>query len=258
MADREKRQRRSAQGGDAQRADRSSMADAAAEAAEDLGRPPTAVERWLYRIVRGLVVGFARLYLRLEVTGRENVPDGPFVLAPVHRSNIDFLIAASVTRRRMRYMGKHTIWKYPSLGRFFTALGAFPVHRGSADREALRRCEAALSGGEPLVMFPEGTRQEGPVVQELFDGPAFVAARAGVPLVPVGIGGSQAAMPRGSKGIRPVKVTVVIGEPMSVPSGEDGKRPSRKQIRSATEELHGRVQVLFDDAQRRAGRLDDL
>ena len=227
-------------------------------ATEDLGRPPTALERLLYRIVRAIFVAFARTYLRLEIVGREHLPDGPFVLAPVHRSNIDFLIAAAVTRRRMRYMGKHTIWKYATLGRLFTALGAFPVHRGSADREALRRCEASLSGGEPLVMFPEGTRQSGPVVEELFDGPAFVAARVGVPLVPVGIGGSEAAMPRGSKGIRPSKVVVVIGEPMAVPAGEDGKRPSRKQIRSTTEELRDHVQLLFDDAQRRAGRLDDL
>ena len=230
----------------------------AARAAEDLGRPPTAVERALYAVVRGVFAAFARTYLRLEVTGRDRLPEGPFVLAPVHRSNIDFLIAAAITRRRMRYMGKHTIWRYDLLGRLFTALGAFPVHRGSADREALRRCEAALSGGEPLVMFPEGTRQSGPVVEELFDGPAFVAARAGVPIVPVGIGGSEAAMPRGSKGIRPVKVTVVIGEPMPAPVGDDGKRPSRKQVRATTEELRARVQSLFDDAQRRAGRLDDL
>jgi 1-acyl-sn-glycerol-3-phosphate acyltransferase len=227
-------------------------------ATADLGRPPTRRERVLYWFVRGLVAVIARLWFRLEVHGREHLPDGPFVLAPVHRSNIDFLLAACVTPRRMRYMGKHTIWKYEGLGRFFTALGAFPVHRGSADREALRRCEASLSGGEPLVMFPEGTRQSGPVVEELFDGPAFVAARAGVPIVPVGIGGSEAAMPRGAKGIHRVKVAVVVGEPMPAPVGEDGKRPSRKQVRATTEELRSRVQLLFDDAQRRAGRLDDL
>lgn len=231
------------------------MAEPRGTATEELGRPPTSAERWLYRVVRGLVVGFARTYLRLEVTGREHVPDGPFVLAPVHRSNIDFLIAAGITTRRMRYMGKHTVWKYELLGRFFTALGAFPVHRGSADREALRRCEAALSGGEPLVMFPEGTRQSGPVVENLFDGPAFVAARTGVPILPVGIGGSEAAMPRGSKGIRPVKVAMVIGAPIPAPVGEDGKRPSRKQIRATTEELRERVQALFDEAQERAGAI---
>lgn len=223
-------------------------------ATADLGRPPTTFERALYFVVRGLVAVLARLWFRLEVHGREHLPDGPFVLAPVHRSNIDFLLAACTTPRRMRYMGKHTIWKYASLGRFFTALGAFPVHRGSADREALRRCEAALSGGEPLVMFPEGTRRSGPVVEELFDGTAFVAARAGVPVVPMGIGGSEAAMPKGAKGIRPVKVVVVLGEPIAAPAGEDGGRPSRRAVRETTAELRDRMQVLFDDAQQRAGR----
>lgn len=226
----------------------------AGTATAELGRPPTAFERRLYRVVRGLVAAIAAVWFRLEVHGREHLPDGPFVLAPVHRSNIDFLLAACVTPRRMRYMGKHTIWKYPRLGRFFTALGAFPVHRGSADREALRRCEAALSGGEPLVMFPEGTRCSGPVVEELFDGTAFVAARAGVPIVPMGIGGSEAAMPRGAKGIRPVKVVVVLGEPIPAPVAADGGRPSRRQVRETTEALRSVVQSLFDDAQRRAGR----
>ncbi len=220
--------------------------------ADDLGRPPTTAERLLYRIVRTLVVVLARLWFRVEVIGREHVPPGPFVLAPVHRSNVDFLLVAAVTRRRMRYMGKHTIWNYRSLGWLSSALGAFPVHRGSADREALRRCEAALSGGEPLVMFPEGTRRSGPIVEELFDGPAFVAARAGVPIVPVGIGGSEAAMPRGSKGIRPVKIVLVIGEPVPVPGGEGGKRPSRHQIRDTTEVLRSTIQDLFDEATERA------
>jgi len=222
-------------------------------ATADLGRPPTRGERVLYWFVRGLVALIARVWFRLEVHGREHLPDGPFVLAPVHRSNIDFLLAACVTPRRMRYMGKHTIWKYAGLGRFFTALGAFPVHRGSADREALRRCEASLSGGEPLVMFPEGTRRSGPVVEELFDGTAFVAARAGVPIVPMGIGGSEAAMPKGAKGIRPVKVVVVLGEPLAAPAGEQGARPSRRAVRETTERLRQVVQELFDDAQRRAG-----
>ncbi|MEY4251507.1 MAG: hypothetical protein RL691_388, partial [Actinomycetota bacterium] len=69
-----------------------------------------------------------------------------------------------------------------------SALGAFPVTRGSADREALKRCIAVLEAGEPLVLFPEGTRQSGPIVQPLFDGAAYVAVKAGVPIIPVGIG----------------------------------------------------------------------
>lgn len=225
---------------------------------DDLTRPPTLGERILYRFVRDVLVAFCRTFWRLQVVGRELVPDGPFILCAVHRSNIDTPVVAAVTRRRLRYMGKHTMWKYGWSARFFTGMGGFPVHRGSADREALRRCEAALSSGEPLVMFPEGTRRTGPVVEELFDGPAFVAARTGVPILPVGIGGSQAAMPHGAKMIKPVKLSLVIGEPIPAPVGEDGKRASRRQVRETTEELRGRIQVLFDDAQRRVGRLDDL
>src|SRR3546814_5503499 len=74
----------------------------------------------------------------------------------------------------MRYMGKDSIWKSRLLGRFVTMLGAFPVHRGSADRDALKACTDIVSGGSPLVMFPEGTRQSGPKVEELFDGTAYV------------------------------------------------------------------------------------
>ena len=54
------------------------------------------------------------------------------MLAPVHRSNVDFALAALVTNRPMRYMGKDSIWKSKPLGRFVSMLGAFPVHRGHA------------------------------------------------------------------------------------------------------------------------------
>ena len=155
-----------------------------------------------YRFARSLVVGFCKLFWRVSVTGKEHVPaTGPFILAPVHRSNVDFAIVAAVTTRRMRYLAKDSIWRF-GLGRLWESLGAIPVARGTADREAMRQLEATLAAGDPVVMFPEGTRQTGPVVQPLFDGPAYVAARAGVPIVPVGIGGSEKAMPKGSKMLR--------------------------------------------------------
>ena len=122
--------------------------------------------RWqvaFYRFVRALIHGVAKLFGRIEVIGSEHVPrTGPFVLAPVHRSNIDFALVSLVTKRRMRYMGKDSIWKVKALNPIIDALGAFPVHRGTADREALRTSIAVVESGQPLVMFPEGTRQSGP------------------------------------------------------------------------------------------------
>lgn len=229
-------------------------APAAAQRVEPVDiHPPTWLERTSYGVTRLLSLGAAKLWFRVEIRGAERIPAHPFVLAPVHRSNIDFLLASLVTRPRMRYMGKASIWKWRAPGRFFSMLGAFPVHRGSADRESLRTCIRVIENGESLVMFPEGSRRSGPVVDDLFDGATYVAARTGVPLVPVGIGGSEAAMPPGAKLIKPRKVVLVVGEPVVVPRGDGTGRVPRRMVRELTEELYAAMQASFDEARAIAG-----
>jgi 1-acyl-sn-glycerol-3-phosphate acyltransferase len=214
--------------------------------------PFSAVGRLLYRCIRLVLVGFAKLWFRIGVEGVEHVPrDGPFILSPVHRSNVDFLLVLICTPRPFRYLAKDSLWK-PGWARLWDLLGAIPVARGTADRDALRACIEVIEVGDPLVMFPEGTRQHGPEVQPLFDGPAFVQARTGVPIVPVGIGGSEAAMPRGAKVIRPHRVRVVVGPPLEAPV-VDGPRARRSAIREQTARLKVVVQELFDRAQEQAG-----
>ncbi len=209
--------------------------------------------RAIYSFIRSLIFGAAKVLGRVEVHGREHVPAGAFVLAPVHRSNIDFALASLVTNRRLRYMTKDSVWKSKPLGRFVSFMGGFPVSRGAADREALRTCIDVIEAGEPLVMFPEGTRRSGPVVEELFDGPAYVAAKTQVPILPVGIGGSEAMMPKGSKLVRPSKLVIVVGEPLEPPAPSEGGRVSRRAVKQLTDQLRADVQKLFDDAQSRAG-----
>jgi 1-acyl-sn-glycerol-3-phosphate acyltransferase len=216
---------------------------------------PTSGERFLYGIVRNACTGFARVFWRLDLVGREHVPaTGPFILAPVHRSNIDTPLVSAVTRRRLRYMGKDSLWKYRWSAWFFRTMGGFPVHRGTPDREAMRWAEEALAGGEPVVMFPEGTRQEGPIVEHVLDGVAFVALRKGVPIVPVGIGNSDRAMPRGARTLRPVKLTMVVGRPIPVDPPAPGERVPRRAVRELTERLRHDLQLLYDEAQARARR----
>lgn len=208
-----------------------------------------------YRIVRFLIWLVAKLFWRISFEGLHNVPRaGPFVLAPVHRSFIDFGLVSAVTRRRMGYMGKESLWKSKLLGGFISMLGAYPVNRGAPDREALRRTLALLEKGEPLVLFPEGTRRTGPVIEHLHEGAAFVASRAGVPVVPVGIGGSERALPKGKRLPRPVKIHVLVGEPLTpAPIAEGARHPSRRAVKELTVQLQGVLQDLFDRAQRRAG-----
>ena len=214
--------------------------------------------RVAYRICRSLVYWFTIAFTRTRIEGREHLPaTGPYVIAPVHRSYVDTPITACITPRRIRFMGKQEVWKYRPIGWFVSALGAFPVNRGSADREALNRCIAVLEGGEPLVLFPEGERKDGPLVHPLFDGAAYVAARAGVPIIPVGIGGSAEVMPRHAKMIHPRKVCVVIGAPIHVDlaGADDGsaRRVPRAAVKAATEQLSVELQRLFDAARERVG-----
>ena len=209
--------------------------------------------RVFYAFGRAVIVGTVKVWNRVEVHGAEHVPtSGPFILAPVHRSNLDTPYAAATTRRRLRFMGKDSLWKFRPFGWLLSSLGGFPVTRGSADREALKRCLDVLRGGEPVVLFPEGERKSGPLVQPLFDGAAYLASKTNVPIVPVGIGGSERAMSKGARWIKPVKVHVVVG-PALPASSHDGRRATRAELKALTDQLHEDLQKLFDEARVRAG-----
>ncbi len=209
--------------------------------------------RILYWILWRAFYALILVLFRLRVEGRKNLPDGPFILSGVHRSFIDTPIIGMVTSRRLRFMGKESLWKSKPLGAFLSVMGGFPVERGTADRTALRAAQDVLALGEPLVMFPEGTRQEGPRLarEQVLDGPAFVAARAGVPIVPVGIGGSVKALPLGSKIPRPRKVVAVIGDPIYPPTFE-GRVP-RGAVTDLTDTLYAELSDLYIEARVLAG-----
>jgi 1-acyl-sn-glycerol-3-phosphate acyltransferase len=212
--------------------------------------PPRRWELLAYGFVRTLVAGLCTLLWRIEVVHPERVPDsGACVLAPSHRSFLDTPFLACVTRRRIRFMGKAEMWKYGWSAKFFSALGGFPVDRGGADRAALRAAEAALQGGEPLGMFPEGTRRSGPVVEDLHNGVAFLAARMAVPIVPIGIGGSERIMGRGRKLPRLGRVVVIVGEPIHPPDRAPGASVRRGDVAALTEKLRAAIQQLFDEAE---------
>ena len=122
------------------------------------------------------------------------------------------------------------------------------MSRGTVDLEAMKRCLEVLEAGEPLVLFPEGERKAGSTVQPLFEGAAYLALKAGVPIVPIGIGGSERVMPKGSKLIHPHKVHVIVGEPI-VPGPPGPGRVPRERVHELTNELHTRLQKLFDEAE---------
>ena len=202
-----------------------------------------------YRVLRWLLRGLMRFTFTPRVEGPGVVPaEGPVIIAPVHRSFIDFGFSIFLTDRKMFFIAKDSLWKVGLLGRFLLAMGAFPVHRESADRAALNHAESVLAKGEVLVLFPEGTRQEGPVIGDILEGAAFLAARTGATIVPVGIGGSAKAMPVGKKLPRRSCVTLYVGDPIPAPERNERGRVPRSVIHETTVVLRAALQDGFDQA----------
>ena len=209
----------------------------------------------LYRVERMLFVTALWAWFRPKVVGQENIPStGPAILAPVHRSFADFGFAAFCTERKLFFMTKDEMWNNKWLGKLLLTVGAFPVHRESADREALQRAEEVLNRGELLVLFPEGTRRQGRAVEDLMEGATFLSARTGAPIVPIGIGGSDLAMPKGSAVPKPYTIQVVIGPAIPPPERTAGGRVSRSAVRAATDALVPRLQAVYDEAREKTGR----
>ncbi|HEY8217058.1 MAG TPA: lysophospholipid acyltransferase family protein [Acidimicrobiia bacterium] len=211
-----------------------------------------------YRFARALVLSPFKLLFRVKVVGRERVPRrGAYIVAPSHRSIFDVPFAAFVTRRRIRMMAKRELFS-TRFGRWlFTKLGAIEVEREGADRAALRASQAALEAGEPLAVFPEGTRRTGPVIEDLYDGVAYLALKVGVPILPVGVGGTEEILPSGTALPRIHKVAVVVGTPIVTVRTDRVRR--RTDLARVTAELQAELQRCFSEAQRLAGaaRPDD-
>ena len=151
----------------------------------------------MYSTIAGLSWPVAKLVFRYRAFGRENLPaEGGYVIAAGHVSNLDPwpLGLGLWPRRFLRFMAKSELFWFP-LGPVIAACGAFKVHRGRADREAIATAVALAKDGHVIAMFPEGTRRRKGLRKkhraDAHSGAARIAIDAGVPLVPAGIKGTN-------------------------------------------------------------------
>lgn len=224
------------------------MTDAAAQQ-KAIGIAASRAGRTFYRMVWYLIRGVLYPYFKVRTRHGERLDaPGPLILAPVHRSNLDAPLIAVLGKRQATAIAKESLFKNPVFGWVVSALGAFPVDRGQADREALASAQRLLENGASMFVFPEGTRQEGELVGEVYDGAAFLSARTGAPVLPIGIAGTDKAMPPGAKVPRRRRVAIVVGEPMQPLVSESGK-VSMKQRRAFTADLKEALQQVYDEAQ---------
>ena len=168
-----------------------------------------------------LIKALGAIFSPRHVAGKENLPpNGSYILASNHLSNLDpFLIGLSVGRR-ISYMAKDALFHNPLLRFCLYRVEAFPVKRGASDVRALRETLRKLKKGLPVVVFPEGTRGGSGTEKRTQSGIGFLAVKGNVPLVPVHIGGSDQVLPRGAKFPKRGRVTVTFGKPVRFTSGQ--------------------------------------
>jgi 1-acyl-sn-glycerol-3-phosphate acyltransferase len=201
-----------------------------------------------YRIVWWTVAKGSAVLYRTRIVGADRLPrSGGYVLAPSHRSMMEITLLATVTKDPIRYMGKDAAFNLPVLGAIFKKLGGFPVARDGTDRKALRDAMKMLQDGDRLAIFPEGTRQHGPKIQPLQPGVAYLALRANVPIVPVGMAGTEEIMRSGKRLPRFGRVVIVVGEPLLPPERTTSAVP-RAEVDALTERLREALQQTFDEA----------
>jgi len=174
-----------------------------------------------------------RLLFRERAKGLENIPEGGFVLAPNHVSNLDPwpLGIPLWPHRQLNWMAKSELYK-PVVGTLISWGGAFPVRRGERDEAAIETAVERVRAGEVVVIFPEGTRKEKGLIKRHESRPrtgaARVALRAGAPLVPAAITGTDRLLRLG-----PLKVA--YGPPVDLSGLDAGDE------REAAKEATGRL-----------------
>ena len=196
----------------------------------------------LYYLGTALVKLLLLLFTRWQVEGGENVPRrGPLIVVANHLSLADPPLLSASIPRRIVFMAKKEAFRSLILGPLVRAWRAFPVQRERLDREALRQAQQVLGQGLTLGMFPEGRRGSMAEMQRAYPGTSLLAIRSGVPILPVGIAGSEKIGPLGL--LRRPEIVVNIGKPLNL-APADGKL-TRGQLALATDLIMARIAELL-------------
>lgn len=141
-----------------------------------------------YSKAKFLVAGLIRKLWRIRVEGAENERSGvTYLICANHQSMLDPVLLGAAIEHNPRYMAKAELMRIPGLKQLITALGAYSVDRGGSDVAAIKKTISMLKDGESVIMFPQGTRHKGvdPKTTKVKFGCAMIAARAGVPVLPI-------------------------------------------------------------------------
>jgi 1-acyl-sn-glycerol-3-phosphate acyltransferase len=196
-----------------------------------------------YRSVRAIIEGLFRLLTLREYVGLEHLDlEPPYIVAFNHISVFDTPVLLTTCRHRVFAFAaeKHSTNLF--YGPLLRGMGTIFVRRGEVDRQALRQALAWLAQGGVLGLAPEGTRARGPyAMQEARTGVAYLATRAKVPVLPVGIAGTE-EMKDNIPRLRRTSLRIVVGEPIGLPGSE---RARGEELRAYTDLIMRRIADLL-------------
>ena len=204
----------------------------------------------LYTMTRSSIKGIIHGICRAEVTGLENVPkEGGFIVASNHLSFFDSIIIQALTPRDVAFFAKAEYFTTPGVkGRimksFFESVGSIPVQRGeqAASVAALDSLVDIIEAGSGIGIYPEGTRSRDGKLYRGRTGVGWLALTTGVPVVPVGLIGTEKLQPAGSKGFRPAKFHIHYGKPLQF--DKLGRKHPLPQRREATDSIVDAIAAL--------------
>jgi len=187
----------------------------------------------LYRVIQ-LVFGFLFLLLtRRKFMGRENIPhQGHVIFVSNHLSLIDAPLLGAGLGRKTWFMAKEELFNSRISAYLMNSLCAFSVSKGKQDRKALQKAQQVLADGQALAIFPEGMRSQSRKLKLAFPGAALIASRSGVPVIPIGITGTEKISGISWLWRRPL-MTVNIGKPFILPPVEG--KPTKYELSKLTD-----------------------
>jgi long-chain acyl-CoA synthetase len=160
-----------------------------------------------------------KIYFCVKVTGRENLPEPPYILAPNHSSYVDgFLLSANVPLRvfrRLYFQGASRYFQSPFMKWFARVAHVISIDPDASLMSALRQSAFILKKGRSLCIFPEGGRTFTGEVMQFKKGIGILSLELVIPVVPVSIQGTFDSMPRGAPFPKPQRVSIRIGKPVS-------------------------------------------
>ncbi|MCH7687088.1 MAG: 1-acyl-sn-glycerol-3-phosphate acyltransferase [Planctomycetes bacterium] len=183
---------------------------------EDTTLPDPLRPNWLWLTIRFFLTPFFKVWLRYEVRGLEKIPaSGGALLLLNHQSHLDPLLIQSGMSRPVSWLARDSLFRIPVIGWILKGTYVLPIDRESAGASSIRKAVQYMQFGFMLGMFPEGTRTRDGSVGEFKPGFVALIRRGNVPVYPVGIAGSFDAFPRNAWFIRPKRVRVVFGDPLT-------------------------------------------